>query len=190
MPIYIIEHLEPKLWPWCVMEYKHISRLVGKSNLLITNIKSNSDKAKLSKYAKVLKQSVSSLMLNRACVLDPEAAKLLSPKTAKKCKYFIFGGILGDYPPRKRTKAEPTSKLKGIPSFNIGKEQMSTDNAVYTVNSIVKGKPLSEIHFQQGLEIKISKTASIELPYRYILVKGKPLISKGLINYLKKKKSF
>jgi len=37
--VYIIEHLEPKLFPWCMIEYKHISKTVGKSNLWFTNIK-------------------------------------------------------------------------------------------------------------------------------------------------------
>src|SRR3989344_4588506 len=37
--IYIIEHLEQKLWPWCVIEYKHISKIAGKNNLWFTNIK-------------------------------------------------------------------------------------------------------------------------------------------------------
>src|SRR3989338_10620936 len=27
---YIIEHLEEKLYPWCLLEYTHISKMVGK----------------------------------------------------------------------------------------------------------------------------------------------------------------
>ena len=37
--IYIIEHLEPKLWEWCILEYEHISQTVGKDNLWFTNIR-------------------------------------------------------------------------------------------------------------------------------------------------------
>ncbi len=35
---FIIEHLEPELYPWCLIEYKHISKIVGKNNLIYTNI--------------------------------------------------------------------------------------------------------------------------------------------------------
>ena len=35
--IYVIEHLEPRIYRWCVIEYKHISKIVGKENLWFTN---------------------------------------------------------------------------------------------------------------------------------------------------------
>jgi len=190
MPVYIIEHLEPRLWPWCIMEYKHISKLVGKKNLWITNINKAGEAKKLSKYGKVIPASVSKLNLKSACILDPESTRLLSPKVARKYRYFIFGGILGDYPPRKRTKKELTSKFKHIPSFNIGKEQMSTDNAVYAVKQIVEGKSLNKLKFQDQAEIRINKIESIILPYRYNLIKGKPFTSPEVISYLKRKKGF
>lgn len=189
MPIYIIEHLEPRLWPWCVMEYKHIRKLVGRKNLWFTNI-SKQDAQKLKKYGKIIPTSASKLNLKQACILDPESTKLLTPQIASKYQYFIFGGILGDYPPRKRTKKELTSKFTRATSFNIGKHQMSTDNAVYTASCIAKGIPLSNLKFQDELEIRINKIESIILPYRYNLIKGKPLISPEVIHYLKRKKGF
>jgi len=190
MPIYIIEHLEPKLWPWCIMEYKHISKLVGKKNLWITNINKASEAKKLGKYGKVIPTRVSKLNLKSACILDPEATRLLTPKIARKYRYFIFGGILGDYPPRKRTKKELTSKFTKATCFNIGKEQMSTDNAVYAVKQIIEGKSLNKLKFQDEAEIRINKTESIILPYRYNLIKSKPFISPEVISYLKRKKGF
>jgi ribosome biogenesis SPOUT family RNA methylase Rps3 len=190
MPVYIIEHLEPKLWPWVLMEYKHISKLVSKSNLWFTNIKTKHDADKLKEYGKIIPVSVSKLNLKHACILDPESKQTLTPKLAKQFNYFIFGGILGDYPPRKRTRQELTSKFKHIPAFNIGKEQMSTDNAVYTVGQIIQGKPLNKMKFQDELEVKINKIESIILPYRYNLVNGKPFVSQEVVNYLKRKKNF
>ncbi len=190
MPVYIIEHLEPKLWPWEIMEYKHISGLVGKNSLWFTNIKSKQDADKLKKLGKIIPASVSKLNLKYACILDPESEQTLTPKIAKEFYYFIFGGILGDYPPKKRTKKELTSKFKHIPSFNIGKEQMSTDNAIYTVKQIIQGKSMAKLKFQDELEIKINKIESIILPYRYNLVNKKPFVSKEVVDYLKRKKSF
>lgn len=189
-PIFIIEHLEPELWPWCIIEYEHISRLIGKENLWFTNVPKDETR-KLDAYGKVFNKSVKGMALENSCVLDPNAKELLSPSNSKKFDYFIFGGILGDNPPRKRTKEELTIFLNEIPAFNIGQEQMSTDNAVFAVNKIIsKGKDFSKLKFQNGIEIRKNKVESFILPYRYNLVNGKPLISARLIKFLKRKKGF
>ena len=180
---FIIEHLEPKLWPWCLIEYKNISKIVGKNNLFFTNIKRH-DVRKLKKYGKVITKSVKNISLANCCVLDPEAKKELSPRETKKFNYFIFGGILGDNPPRKRTKSELTKFIKNPEARNIGKKQLSTDSAVYVAEQIISGKKLSEIPFQDSVEIEINEIESVILPYRYPLINGKPNISKELVRYL------
>ncbi|MEM4230732.1 MAG: hypothetical protein QXF25_02555, partial [Candidatus Pacearchaeota archaeon] len=111
MTIYIVEHLEQTLWDWCIYEYENISKIVGRKNLWITNIKNKKERKKLERFGKAFEESVSKMSLKNICVLDPEANKTLEPKEAKKFEYFIFGGILGDFPPKKRTKAELTTKL-------------------------------------------------------------------------------
>jgi len=192
--IFIIEHLEPNLWDWCLIEYKNISKIVGKQNLWITNVKRKNKK--LERIAIVYKKRFSDILtekkLNKKkiCVLDPQAKKELSPKKAKNFEYFVFGGILGDNPPKNRTETELSCYLKKIPKFNIGKEQMSTDNAVYVVKNILKGTPLKNINFVKGIEIKINKIESVILPYKYAVVKGKPFISKDIVRYLKKNTGF
>ncbi len=185
--IFIIEHLEEKVWKWCLFEYEHISKIVGKNNLWFTNIKS-SDAKKLSKFGQVFKQSVKSMALQKTCVLDPEAPKPLL-KSDGKFQFFIFGGILGDYPARKRTKEELSSFMPESEKRNLGKEQMATDNAVYVTKQILGGKS-SSLKFQEGVTIKINKIESTDLPFKYVQVNGKPLISKKVINYLKNKKGF
>lgn len=184
---FVIEHLEPKLYSWCALEYKHISKLVGKNNLLFTNIKSHSAQQKLSQFGKVSSVSVSRLGLPNVCVLDPEAKKTLVPNEAKKFSYFVFGGILGDYPPRQRTKQE--LKLKAE-RRNIGKEQFPTDNAVYVVKKIASGTLLNKLEFQDCFTIPIKEGEEVELPFRYVLVKGKPLISRAIVAMLKRQKGF
>ena len=184
---FVIEHLEPKLYRWCFLEYRHISKLVGRKNLIFTNIRSSSAQAKLSPLGKVSSVSVSRLGLPNVCILDPAAKKTLVPAEAKKFSYFVFGGILGDYPPRQRTKTE--LKLKGE-RRNIGKAQLPTDNAIYVVKKIASGTPLSKIKFQDCLTIPIKEGEEVELPFRYALVKGKPLISREIVAMLKKQKGF
>ncbi len=187
MAKFVIEHLEPKLYRWCFLEYKHISKLVSKSNLIFTNIKSRSAQLKLSKLGKISPVSIARLGLPKVCVLDPEAKKTLAPEEAKKFSYFVFGGILGDYPPKQRTKTE--LKLKGE-RRNIGKEQFPTDNAIYVVKKIVSGMPLNKLKFQDCLTIPIREGEEVELPFRYALVKGKPLISRDIVAMLKRQKGF
>lgn len=191
MPAYIIEHLEPSVYPWCLIEYKNISRIVGKDNLWFTNIKRKSKNSEeLKKFGKVIKESVTKLNLKNSCILDPEARATLTPKEAKSFDYFIFGGILGDYPPRKRTTPELTSKIKGAEARNIGKAQFSTDNAVLVTKEIVDGKDFKDMKFQDTLTIKINDVESIDLPYSYPITNGKPQISEELIKFLRKKKGF
>lgn len=184
--IFIIEHMEPELWPWCIIEYSHISQIVGKENLWFTNI-NKKDTKKLIKYGKVFSESVKNLTLNNICILDPEAKETLSPSNSKKYEFFIFGGILGDYPPKKRTKDELTNFMGGTKAFNIGKDQMSTDNAIYTVKQIISGVNLNDLKFQNSVDIKIDKILSTQLPYKYNIVNGKPLISSKLIKFIKNK---
>ena len=192
--IYIIEHLEPKLFDWCLFEYENISRIVGKKNLWFTNIKDKKEAEKLKKFGKVFLESVHEIKMEDACVLDPEANELLNPKEALKFKYFIFGGILGDYPPKKRTRKELTKFLKDAIARNIGKKQMSTDNAVLTVFKIAKGERFENLKFKDKISIKINEFENVDLPYRYNLIKiggkEKPFVSDKVIDYLKKKKGF
>jgi len=188
--IYIIEHLEPEIWPWCLIEYKSISKIVGKENLWFTNIKPSNESKELSKYGKVIPESVKSLNLQDACVLDPEAPALLSPKECKDFKYFIFGGILGNYPAKKRTKVELTRFLTNVKARNIGKGQFTTDNAVFVVSQIASGKAIQEMKFQDNPKIELNKVESITLHYCYPLINGKPRINKGIIEYIKNKKEF
>jgi ribosome biogenesis SPOUT family RNA methylase Rps3 len=187
MAIYIIEHLEPELWEWCLLEYEHISETVGSENLWFTNIKNKKDAEKLKKLGKVSEQALVELNLekNQMCILDPESEKVLEPGDNKKFKYFVFGGILGDYPPRKRTKEELTSKFEGIEARNIGKEQMSTDNAVFTVKQIVEGKRIDELKFQDNINIEINEFESVNLPYRYNLVNGKPFMPEKVLEAIR-----
>ena len=188
MPTYIIEHLEQRVWKWCLIEYEHVSKIVGKSNLWFTNVKRRNKG--LESIGKTMEKSASDLKLQKACILDPEAVKTLTPIDAKKFDYFIFGGILGDYPSKRRTKKALTSKLKHLPARNLGKKQMATDNAVYVVKQIVEGKRLSDLKFVDEVKIQINESEETILPFQYVVVDGKPLMSEKLLKYLKRKRGF
>ena len=187
-PTYIIEHLEEQVWKWCLIEYEHVSEIVGKGSLWFTNV-GRRNKG-LERIGKTIKKSVSELGLKNACVLDPDAEKTLTPGEAKKFDYFVFGGILGDYPAKRRTKKELTSKLRNAAARNIGRKQMATDNAVYVVKQIVEGERLSDLKFVDEVRIQINKHEETILPFGYVMVDGKPFVSEKLVGYLKRKKGF
>jgi ribosome biogenesis SPOUT family RNA methylase Rps3 len=187
--VYIIEHLEPELGIWCMFEYERISHIVGKENLWFTNI--TKDAHKLEHLGTVKNKSVKTLHLPNACVLDPEAPTLLTPEKVKPHHYIIIGGILGDYPPKKRTTKELTQFVRGAHAYNIGKKQFSTDNAAYIVDQIVKGTSFTNIKTKYKISIPVDNIASIDLPYCYPLDKqGTPLMNPKLLEYLKTKEGF
>lgn len=179
---FIVEHLEKRLGNWCFLEYRHISRLVGKKNLVFTNTNSK----KLKGLGRVYSASVSGLGLKNCCVLDPAAKKTLTPKEARKFCCFVFGGILGDFPARKRTKR---LKLAGA-RRNLGKGQFATDNAVYVAKKILSGTPVSKLKFRDNVVIKTKKGEEIILPFRYVLIRNKPLVSRELVAMLRRQKGF
>ncbi|MBW3019006.1 hypothetical protein KY329_02365 [Candidatus Woesearchaeota archaeon] len=181
----IVEHLDKEVFKWCEIEYEHISEVIGKQNVMFTN----TDSSVLAKLGKVEKKSVRELGLKEACVLDPDAKETLTPEIAKKYKYFIFGGILGDYPPKKRTKEELTTKLP-YPAYNLGKEQMSTDTAVIVVQQIIDGTPLNKLKFVDELEIEIEEGLSVTLPFRYLILDNKVQISPKIVELLREQEGF
>lgn len=178
---YIIEHLEPKLYKWCLIEYKHIARIVGRENLIITNAKNRNIIRGIAKKSHC--KSFRNLGLKRICILSPYAKKTLTMQDAKKFDYLVFGGILGDNPPKKRT-IKYFNDVK-CEKRNLGIKQMSTDTAVYVAKNIIEGKSIKDFDFIDTIDVKLDKYLSVVLPFRYARANGKILLPNGLINLLK-----
>ncbi len=187
---FIIEHLEPEMFPWCEIEYKNISKIVGKDNLLITNVKKK-DIKKLHDFADVSEKTIAEmdeLDTARTCVLDPAGTSVLSPTDASQFDVIILGGILGDYPPKERTKEEIT--LTKAIRRHLGKDQLPTDNAAYVAHKIISGTPFKDLKFQHELELDLDDGESVILPFTYVLIDGKPMISEPVKEILRKEYSF
>ncbi|MBI2542221.1 hypothetical protein HYV80_05930 [Candidatus Woesearchaeota archaeon] len=190
---FIIEHLEPKLYQWCLAEYGHISEIAGRKNLIFTNIKNKKWQDKLKKYGEVCEKSVSESGFKKICVLSQYSKKTLTAKDKKKFRYLVLGGILGDNPAKKRTN-EVINKLKKqkikFETRNLGSVQMPTDVAVYVSKKILEGKKLNYFKFADEAEIEINENESIVLPFRYAVDGNKVIISEKLVDYLRKRKEF
>jgi len=185
----VIEHLEECVFPWLYFEYKNAVRLIGRSNLLFTNVCREDDIKVLKSIAQVTCKS-STELFKEPIVLDPQAKEMLSPEDAKKSTVAIVGGILGDHPPRGRTKTMLTSKFENAIVRSLGPKQLSIDGAAYTAHVVLNhGIPLKEIKFIDGITIrrKIGGIVhEIHLPYRYPVLNNKPIVSIELLEHLKR----
>lgn len=133
----------------------------------------------------VFEKSFKELNLKRACLLSPYANKTLTKKDANKFDYMIFGGILGDNPPKKRT-VKYFNSVK-CEKRNLTEKQMSTDTAVYIAKNIMGGKSIKSFDFIDGIEIKLDKYLGVMLPFRYVRIKNKILLPPGLAGFLRKR---
>ena len=187
-PRMIIEHLEEVLGRWIWLEYRHVSRIVGRKNLLITNVKKRRDAIKLAGIASIGNRSITKLPFDksRLLILDPRAELALDYRDLKGDKWVILGGILGDHPPIGRTELLLSKRMRDIPSRNIGKHQFSVDGTAFIISQIAKGKDVKNIPITTEPEIKITESYSVILPFAFPQVNGKPLLAPGLIGYLKK----
>ncbi len=189
-PIFVIEHLEKEVWPWCRIEYSNAAKLIKPWKLIIANVNS---KETFGDNVEIKKESIADMKLDwrRVCVLDPKAKEVLQPSDKENFDYFLFGGILGDEEFNGRTGKELTEKLpKKVFLRHLGSKQFSTDNALLVTKMILDGKKLDQIPMQWQTEIEINDVESIILPYCYPIVNGKPQISDELVEYLKNKKGF
>lgn len=125
---------------------------------------------------------MSSLRVNvsSVCLLDPKAPLPLVPADAGKFKWFLFGGILGDDPPRDRTGE---LRAFGFPGRRLGDMQMTTDTAVYVTKKIVEDQiPFEEIDFVDRPELEYrGGKEKVEMPFRYVKAEdGGPVMPEGM----------
>ncbi|EHN00246.1 YOR021C-like protein [Saccharomyces cerevisiae x Saccharomyces kudriavzevii VIN7] len=187
---------------WVILEYSQILRDVGAENLVLSSLpKGTTEKdipKRLSKLGlrwttKDLKgidkdfRDLEPLKDGRVCLLDPRAAIDLQPEDAAKFDYFVFGGILGDHPPRDRTKELKTTYPNLLISRRLGDKQMTTDTAIRTTQLIVKDETKFEnIKFIDYPEFRFNRNEATEMPFRYVLDKeGKPILPEGMLDLIK-----
>jgi ribosome biogenesis SPOUT family RNA methylase Rps3 len=205
MVSFVIEHMEAdeegsqSLPPWVELEYRHMRSLAGHdSTVYFTHLSSkscsflqgalgpNTSGDMQQAGVHVTTKPITELMaqhkmaLEKVCLLDPKAELELQPEDGDgRFEWFLFGGILGDDPPRDRT-----SELRqmGFPGCHLGPVQMTTDTALgVTKLVVVDGVSLSNIQYVDMPEIRFSEKESMELPFRYIAKPdGEPLLPEGM----------
>lgn len=206
---FVIEHMEEdeghSLPKWVLLEYKHMLSLAGQGNKVCFTHLSQSSCAAIQKGFESVANSVGTqksseatfeatsisileymklqgVPMNRVCLLDPRGSKELSPEDGSEFEWFLFGGILGDDPPRDRTGE---LRALGFAGRRLGPIQMTTDTALGVTKMIVQDQMTMEtIPFVDHPTIKFSKTESVEMPFRYIIKEGEPLLPGGMKQHL------
>ncbi len=182
-PTIVIEHLEDEMSLWILLEYRHVGIIVGEHDMLwFTNVPRRYHRI-LSKYGKVHERSILNLVpQDKIVILDPQADKPLTYSDLKG-RYIVIGGILGDYPPRGRTRELLSSRAPRAIKRNIGDGQYSIDGAVYYVIYLWRHKSMEGFKYIDGVKID-TPHGHILLPFRYPLVNDRPLMAPGLREYL------
>ena len=200
---YIIEHMEEGFSEWVILEYSQILREVGAENLILSSLPESTTEKDIpqrllklglrwtTKDLKGINEDFKDLELlkdGRVCLLDPRATIDLQPEDATKFDYFVFGGILGDHPPRDRTKELKTAYPNLLISRRLGDKQMTTDTAIRTTQLIIKDRiAFEDIKFIDYPEFRFNKNEATEMPFRYVLDKeGKPILPEGMLVLIKK----
>lgn len=110
---YIVEHLDPELESWSALEYRAIAAETTSagSKFLLSSVPTTLVLPSILQGANGLNvehRGVEELYAHckeRVCLLDPSAEQEMSPADAESFDVFLFGGILGDDPPRGMSKA-------------------------------------------------------------------------------------
>jgi ribosome biogenesis SPOUT family RNA methylase Rps3 len=184
-PLLVIEHCEPSLSEWLMLEYRHSAKIWGR-NTIFTNVKDKKTTNILKTIAKTEKKNAKELIdNNKSIILDPQSKKTLTTEDFKNLYAIIVGGILGYEKPKGRTKKLISDKYR-FHTRNIGKLQLTIDGAVFVAKEIASGKNLKDIEIAYELEIIHDSIHSTILPFGYPIVNNKPIITPGLVEFLTK----
>ncbi len=185
----VVEHLEPCLSPWVLIEYSYVSELF-KGRVVFTNVVKREHAEALSKLGEVLSDSITNLASSHeVIVLDPKAEEVLKPEDLNNAEYVVIGGIMGSHPPEGRTWKYITSRMPNAKPRNIGPHQFTIAGTAYIIKKVEEGKRVHEIPYVLGLKHlkKLGKDVEleIELPYAFPLNEnGEVVLPKNYIRLI------
>ncbi|KAJ5808904.1 hypothetical protein N7474_010173 [Penicillium riverlandense] len=191
MPAFVVEHLDPELGPWSTLEYACIAREshANGARFLLSSVPAELQmpaELAATQGLEVEQRSVENIFAkDKVCLLDPSAQVELSPEDGDHFEVFLFGGILGDDPPRDRTSE---LRKKGYVGRRLGPKQMTTDTAVRVTRMVVQEKvPLEQIPYVDYPELHINEHERTEMPFRYVVdAQGQPIMPDGMVDLIKK----
>ncbi|KIW11925.1 hypothetical protein PV08_09198 [Exophiala spinifera] len=191
---FVVEHLDPELGPWSALEYKTIAKesrdsgchfilsSVPQSLLESTDLKEIQGIGGEARTDSI--ETYYAAKKEKICLLDPGASQELNPSDAQVFDTFLFGGILGDDPPRDRTSE---LRKKGFSGRRLGPKQMTTDTAVRVTRMVILNQmPLDKIPYVDYPELRLDEHETTEMPFRYVTdASNRPIMPEGMIDLIK-----
>lgn len=188
---YVIEHFDDELYEWSLIEYRSVLQMTQQP-VILTNLRGLLGRTQeILPTAHCYADSIAHMQVDpqRVCLLDMRAELSLTPEDKGLFDYYLFGGILGDHPPRDRTK-----QLRdcNYPLRHLGLLQMPTNTALNVVKLIIEdSKRLEDLMFIDNPDIPINSEdcdETIEMEgFRYLAdANGEPIIEPELIPLLAK----
>jgi ribosome biogenesis SPOUT family RNA methylase Rps3 len=191
MGVIVVEHLEEGISRWMLEEYKEAVRVAGDRGyrVVIAGVAREDLASLLESMGVEALTGGGEILYDRvdAIVLDPWAPKPLEPWEAERACCFIIGGIMGDHPPKGRTRILSWRYMNAA-KRNLGPYQLSIDGAVKVALMVASGLRLSEIDIalEPTLHLKTPLgEVEVQLPYAYPLrPDGRPWIAEGVVRLL------
>lgn len=178
----VIENLEKKLSEWLFLEYRHAAEIWG--GALFTNVPGEMA-PRLRRYGEVEPRPCYEVIPGEAAVvLDPRGKKRLRKRDFQGREAVVVGGILGEAEPLGRTWEYITSRMRGARVRNLGRIQLTIDSAALVAKLVEMGIPLGDIQVTAEVEVVVSDVESIHLPYGYVILDGRLILTPGLREYL------
>lgn len=189
MQYVIVDNWEACPSPWLLAEYKYVAELFRES-LTIVNVRNAVMRQALEGVARTNSSDLTEFIefkaipQERLLILDPSAKEELRPEDLRRVDAVVIGGIMGDHPPKRRTRELISKKYPQAVTKNLGKEQLTIAGSAYVLKRISEGLNLKDIDLRFGLkvELKILDTdITIYLPYAFPYEKDTPILPKKYI---------
>ncbi|MDD5502184.1 MAG: SAM-dependent methyltransferase [Candidatus Thermoplasmatota archaeon] len=182
--ISVIENCEPEISDWVFLEYKNASE-IAQGKIIYARTKDR----KLEPFGIIDERPFTEIIEpEKTIILDPAAEKPLAAEDFQNFKYLVFGGICGDYPPKARTGPLVSCRMPKAELRHLGPKQLSTDSAVLMVKLISLGAKIEEIETTECLTIEYGEGESFVLPFGYVVLNDKIMVTPGLLELLKKRR--
>lgn len=175
----VIENCEEELSEWLWLEYRHAAEIWG--GAIFTSARGMEKLREAGEVREVGFESICNP--EGTLILDPRAPLQLRPQDFDGIEHVVVGGILGYAEARGRTIELITSRMPGAKARNLGARQLPIDGAALVARLVAMGLELDEIEIADGLEIDLDGEV-ITLPYGYVVLEGKVVVTPGLIEYL------
>jgi len=188
-PLIVVENLE--WWPtrWLLAEYAEAWRAAREAGyrLIVTGAENPVLLAALQRRGvEAYPERGYRLDSPRCILLDLEAARPLEPWEAAAADCIVVGGIMGDHPPRGRTRLLRLI-YRAAARRHLGPHQFSVDGAVKMALLVASGLRLDEIPVAVGVTLEVDGglgSVEVELPYAYPLRGGRPWVAREVVELL------